>query len=522
MKLNIFKIPTDDLADLRSRLAEAGAEIVHTSTQDDWAGELYFSKSPGPYIPDWIQLYSNVLPKHIDYSTRSFFAVYLFTKAALTYALSYGKAHFYLRSHCDYDFGIELAKRVANENDINQTATRRFQGRRKKDIRSFASNSFFDAESGESVDLVEARIIDSEHGRFGLVGRFGTSSLLVLDINHTQIGAVLTQVDQSLATEARFHIPRTTMITDDIEIARLDRALVTELRSDLGTTDFAHNSFDLYGVDFIFSSTSARFELRGPFRNKQPYESLTMRELKTYLDERNIPDSRVLSVKVAFEDADGSTRTQKLKNIIDYIADDDKVVLVSGKWMRFNQDYLDYLDAYVRGIDTEPVEAELLAITGGEPEFNTSPAVAAAGFHVADKDFDILRTTSSTSIEAWDLQRDNTVYAVKFGTAQKLGYVCDQALAVLEILRNQANVREIPHFERYCLWLGYRVAGDTPLQNISLSGSIILKQKIENWARKCRELGVTPVIRISRWIRPTPLTSSSPDPAAAGFTAAQH
>lgn len=457
MKLNIFKIPTDDLADLRHRLAEAGAAIVHTSTQDDWAGEFYFSKSPGPYIPDWIQLYSSVLPKNIDYSTRSFFAVYLFTKDAITYALSYGKAHFYLRSHCDYEFGIELAKRIANENDIN----------------------------------------------------------------HTQIGAVLTQVDQALATEARFHIPRTTMITDDIEIARLDRALVAELRSDVGTTDFAHNSFDLYGVDFIFSSTSARFELRGPFRNKQPYESLTMRELKTYLDERNIPDSRVLSVKVVFEDADGSTRTQKLKNIIDYIADDDKVVLVSGKWMRFNQDYLDYLDAYVRGIDTEPVEAELLAITGGEPEFNISPAVAAAGFHVADKDFDILRTTSSTSIEAWDLQRDNTVYAVKFGTAQKLGYVCDQALAVLEILRNQANVKEIPHFERYCLWLGYRVAGDTPLQNISLSGSIILKQKIENWARKCRELGITPLIRISRWIRPIPLTSSSPDPVAAGLTASQ-
>lgn len=101
----------------------------------------------------------------------------------------------------------------------------------------------------------------------------------------------------------------------------------------------------------------------------------------------------------------------------------------------------------MRDIDTEDVEAELLAITGGEPEFNTSPAVATAGFHVADKDFDILRTASSTSIEAWDLQRGNTVYAVKFGTAQNLGYVCDQALAVLEILRNQANIREIPDFE---------------------------------------------------------------------------
>lgn len=518
MKLNIFKIPTDELGGLRHRLVEAGAEIVHTSTQDDWHGELYFSTNPPSNIPDWIKTYSGVLPSTIDYTTRSFFAVYLFTKDTTVYALSYGKAHFYLRSHCDFDFGIELAKRIANENDINQTATRRFQGRRKKDIRSFASNSFFDAESGESVDLVEARIIEEQQERYGAVGRFGTSCLLILDINHTEVGATLSEVDQALAGQARFHVPRTTMITDDVEIVRLDGDLVTELRSDIGTTEFSHNSFDLYGVDFTFSSTSARFELRGPFRNKQTYETLTMRELKTYLDERNIPDTRVLSVKVVFQDADGSTRTQKIKNIIDYIADDEKVVLVSGKWMRFNQDYLDYLDAYVRGIDTETVEPELLTVTGGEPAFNTSPAVAAAGFQVADKDFDILRTSSSTQVEAWDLQRGDTVYAVKFGTAQKLGYVCDQGLAVLEILRNQANIKQIPNFARYCLWFGYRVAGETPLDNISLSGSIILKQKIENWARKCRELGITPVIRISRWIRPTlptQIRSADAAPAAA-------
>ena len=124
-----------------------------------------------------------------------------------------------------------------------------------------------------------------------------------------------------------------------------------------------------------------------------------------------------------------------------------------------------------------------------------------AGFELADKNFAILQAGSSTPIEAWDLKRGDTVYAVKFGTAQKLGYVCDQALAVLELLRNQANVQQIPQFNRYCLWLGYRVADDTPLHNIAVSGSIILKQKVEAWPRKAGELGIVPVIRISRWIR---------------------
>jgi hypothetical protein len=56
----------------------------------------------------------------------------------------------------------------------------------------------------------------------------------------------------------------------------------------------------------------------------------------------------------------------------------------------------------------------------------------------------------------------------------------------------------VDHFERYCLWFGYRVK-KLP-DSLAASGSIILKQKVEAWARKARELGVTPVIRLSRLV----------------------
>ncbi len=118
---------------------------------------------------------------------------------------------------------------------------------------------------------------------------------------------------------------------------------------------------------------------------------------------------------------------------------------------------------------------------------------------MADKDFSIFKTKSKTSIEAWDLKRGNTVYAVKFGTAQKLGYVCDQAMAVLELMRNKAGVKEIPDFESYCLWLGYR--GQKLPASVADTGSIILKQKIEAWARATEALGLTPVLKLSRRVR---------------------
>jgi hypothetical protein len=102
-------------------------------------------------------------------------------------------------------------------------------------------------------------------------------------------------------------------------------------------------------------------------------------------------------------------------------------------------------------------------------------------------------------VEAWDLHRGSTVYAVKFGTAQKLGYVCDQADNVLEIIRNNANTQKLNQpFTSYCLWLGFRLKS---IPNpISQTNSIILKQKIDAWARRCRVLGLEPKLKFSRRI----------------------
>jgi hypothetical protein len=89
-----------------------------------------------------------------------------------------------------------------------------------------------------------------------------------------------------------------------------------------------------------------------------------------------------------------------------------------------------------------------------------------------------------------------TVYAVKFGTAQKLGYVCDQATAVLEIIRNNANVKNsIP--TRSLLPVARRQDQDDPRAYI-WSELDHLAQKIGAWARRCRELGIEPKIKFSR------------------------
>jgi uncharacterized protein (TIGR04141 family) len=499
MRLNIFAIPTGNLSGLKAKLSSSRMEVIKETDQDGWHGSFYYSTEPFPGDINWIETYRPYfegieIPKNINY-----YAVYLFEKGDTCYALSYGKSHFYLRPYCDYDFGIEVAKRIADETDIKQTASRRFQGKRKKDIKSYASNTRLDVESGESIEYLQAVIIESRRETFGKFGKFGASAQISPDRTPAELGAFLTKLKGLMAVRALFKLPRTTIVTEQSEIDQYDQLLVNELLSPIGTTDFGHNSYDLYGIDFVFSNDGS-FKLWCPKYPDLEIEELSVKDLKNYIAENSIAPEDLLGIRVTHQQEGRPKYTSSIKEALDFIVDNENVVLSGGKWMRFNQDYLEFLNDYLRDIAIEMPEKDFADIAITETEFNASPQVAAVGYTTADKDFSIFRTRSSTPIEAWDLSKEDCVYAVKFGTAQKLNYVCDQAMAVLELVRNRAGKKELPNFNKYCLWLGYRAKNR--LDNITDSGSIILKQKIEAWARKCRELGIEPVIKISRKLKP--------------------
>lgn len=492
IKLNLFRIPVGYRRWMESKLLTSGLEVIHRSHQGDWTGEFYFSKAPEPAPIAWLDPYDSFFAEGERPENQLHFAAFVFWTKTSCYALSHGKAHFYLRPFCDFDFGIELAKRIANEGDIAQTASKRFQGRRKKNIRSYTANSRLEVESGESFDYLQAGIIDVARDRFGRRAKFGTSALLNVDILVDDIGELLTAVDAQLTADPLFKLPRTTVVTDEVLIQRYDRALLAEVASGSRDADFAHNTYDLYGVDFVFP-TDGTFELRCPGYPSRTLSDLGIEDLRAYVSDFKIPQNDVMCIRIGHSH-DNRTYTQSLKQSLDYIADEDRVVLSGGKWMRFNQDYLEFLDEYIDTIPLLPVETEFEVISMPEPKFNAS--LADYGYAVADKDFSIFTTRSATPVEAWDHRKGDTVYAVKFGTAQKLGYVCDQASNLLELLRNRAGVRQIPDFKKYCLWLGYAAKKD--LGQMRNTRSIILKQKIDAWARKCRDLSIEPVIKLSR------------------------
>lgn len=496
MQLNVFRVPQDQTNLLRARLKEVGLSPIKTVEQDGWTGDFLFSDSPKSKPIPWIETFSDYFGDN-KYYNRSYFAVFLFEKGPECFALSFGKSHFYVRPYCDYDFGIELAKRIADIADVSQTSAKRFQGKQRKDIRSFSSNARLSVPPGESVEFLQGTVISEKRDDFGGSGKFGASALLTPVIEPQGIGGFLSRLVEELGKPERFQLPRTMMLSDKEEIKRFDKLLLDELQAPIGTSELATHTYDLFGVDFIFSSTGS-FTLKCGHYKSVDLEQLTMRDVKEYIADRSIPRDKLLQIKIITHREDAPDVEQRIKEAVDFISDGDRVALTGGKWLQFNQDYLDYLDEAVREIAVECTEPEYEKIELREGEFNAS--LASAGYEVADKNFSIFKTRSPTPVEAWDLARHGTVYAVKFGTAQKLHYACDQAMLVLDLLHNRAEAKEIPHFDRYCLWLGYQ-ATELP-KSIADSGSIILKQKIEAWSRRCSDLGVEPVLKLSLKVKP--------------------
>lgn len=497
MRLNIFSINKDELTELRKKLAAIGMSVIHSEDQLGWHGDFYFSNDPKPGEIDWAETFSSYFEEVPKPENINYFAVYLFTKADKVYAVSYGKSHFYLRQFCNHDFGVEVAKRLANEFDIRQTSSKRFAGKRRKDIKSFTADTRLDVESGESLDYLQAAILEVKQKDFGKTGKFGSSAQLSPDIVSSEIGSVLNKLESELKKKALFSLPRTTIITEAVEVAKLDSLLVAELMDGAKSSEFTDNSYDLYGVDFVFPN-DGKYKIYCPkYEGDLELEHLSIADLRKFIKDQAIDQSDILGIKIAFYQGNRPKFTQSLKESLDYIASTERVVLSNGKWMRFNQDYLDFLDAYIDSIEVEEPEPEFEEINVTETAFNVSQEVFKHGYMVADKDFSKIKIKSGTPVEAWDLQKGDTVYAVKFGSAQKLGYVCDQATATLELIRTGANAKKLPKFKRYALWLGYK-SSPKRLEAIKDSRSLILKQKIESWARKARELGIEPIIKISR------------------------
>ena len=484
-KFNIYKINRANKDALINKFNNVGLEQSEIVRISNFNLEFYISTNPDSVEIWWADFYSRFLTNIPTPENQIYFGCLLIYNDNICYAISLGKTHFYLKEFCDTEFGINLAERIIDVENMRLKNSKFYKSKKNKTITSFSNNTSLDYDSGESLHFLKSKTINQ--ALWGKVASFGHSVQLSLDISINDLPSVIQRIESKLTERPLANFPKAELIKDINETERLDMLVanaINEIDPNVGNEEF-----DLSGVDFVFSeNASFRFKLRGADIESEIYDELSIENLKSFVENNGIDLERSINnIQVKFLREEGRNFSKPLKSILQFITPD-RETLIDGKWHKFNQSYINLLNDKVKKITLNYEPTLNYSTMISETQFNNDRE--ADGYINIHTENVVL--ASRYKVEKMDLYKDGTLYFVKKGNPQKLNYVIDQALNTLKLLKNNEFIIEEDGVEREVkkinLWFLVERVND--INDLSDFNSIIFIMKLNDLYKEVVDAGL--------------------------------
>ena len=366
MKINIFKIDSEAYPDFLRKIQSLNMNMLFNVEKEEWVSGFYISKDGEPTEILWKKDYIHLIPNIVDIKNYNYYALNIFKKNDNIFVISYGKAHFYIKPFCDTEFGLNIVKRIGDVDELKMKQSKRFAGKKKKEIRSYKIDSSLEMESGESVDYLGLGILKDFQIYFGKSGKFGNSAMLSIEnLKVDDIHKVLEEIVNVLRMEEKFTLPKLEIIKDKDEIMRLNNILIRN--NDILNTE--NTDFELIGVNFIFEPLR-KYKIKYKKNESSELTDISVENINNFIRDHNIPQSDILKLEIIIINDDGQSYKNNLYSMIEYYIDEEFTMLENGKWKKFNQDYIKWINDSVDKIEIEKTEEEFKEIIITEPDFN--------------------------------------------------------------------------------------------------------------------------------------------------------
>lgn len=451
------------------------------------------------------------------------------------FAISFGSSYFYIDKYADKNFPFDIAKRVKCT-EIKTTTVVSPNVKRNKSINSFVNYSDLEFDSGESFAKLKAKVeIGNIKGDIGIGETFEFGNSIKVDIKKPDLGAISKLIrlfKEILKLTAIYPIPLFNKVTDIQLIAELEKRLKDSSKNNKGRIGISE--VDIIGVNEIFNNQDAIYSLILDDGNEQ-LEEITYTELERIARQKkfNLSD-KLLDLKIQVIKEDGITYVENVKKLIDYVDDERRCVLNKGIWYHFNDDYQNYLSASLSEIDVlydasydfsdeihnEYLEKKYNEMKKYEEYKGLSKEDAIKKIKkkfYAEYTFNILRKEDgfelydrqnvkviNSIVELMDLYKDETMYAVKIGSASSdLCYAVDQSLASLKVYKHKlAKDNKLLKIKNVALWLILERKTkldlvDSLKPDINQLDMLMLKNRLDHWKKEVRLNGYNPVIFIN-------------------------
>ncbi|MBM7666098.1 uncharacterized protein (TIGR04141 family) [Solibacillus kalamii] len=451
------------------------------------------------------------------------------------FAISFGSSYFYIDRYADKDFPFDIAKRVKCT-EIKTTTVVSPNVRRNKSINSFVNYSDLEFDSGESFAKLKAKVeIGELKGDISIGEIFEFGNSIKVDIKKPDLEIVSKLIGlfkEILKLEAIYPIPLFNKVTDVQLIDELEKKLKENCENNKERIGISE--VDIIGVNEIFNNQDATYLLMLDNGNEQ-LEEITYLELEKIAEQKRFKLSdKLLDLKIQVIKEDGTTYTERVKKLIDYVDDEKRCVLNKGVWYHFNDDYQNYLSASLSEIDvfydkkydfSEEVHNEYLEGKYNEinkngeyknlskeevikkikkkfyAEYTFNSLRKEDGFELYDRQN--VKVINS-NVELMDLYKDETMFAVKIGSASSdLCYAIDQSLASLKVYKHRlAKDKDLIPIKNIAIWLILERKTELELidcikPDINQLDMLMLKNRLDHWKKEVRLNGYNPIININ-------------------------
>ena len=497
MKINMFRIPKDNISDLIIDLEENDYQSEMVYTVKDCDMTLYLRKRHSEN-QSWLEYYKTLLSeeKYSVYTDNlgmeAISGVYLIEKDSYSYAITHGQAHFIVRKYCDRDFGLDLAERIVDSKGLKMKHSQTFTSAGKKDITSYSRKRKLDdsREYGEAFSYVKCKTVDKR--KWGETIDFGESARFSfgrdLSITADALYKLTDRIETTLQMPVVTRLPRYRKVNDRAVLDHLNQEFKQHFMDFLTNVDV--DDYWLTGVSFNFSN-----DYRCSLKMRQTdmteiMDSLDVNTVRRVVSENaKLIGDRYDLIRVIFYDDEEFVFSKRLIELMQVTIEysGKYYVLYHNEWVEFSDSYVSFIEERVDSIQFE------LKDVGNMNETQLIESLVKTGQYTQLHKENVY--IGKYCIEKADLMDKDNIIMVKDQHGQAdLVYLIKQATTSLRLSEAGELGENIFSGRNVCLWMLVERKNLTKLSDFR---SFHLLDALNDFRTEVLNRNLTPIIWVS-------------------------
>ena len=461
---NIYRILPEKAENFKSFLEDRRFEEIPLRQEciqnpSGYTFTLMFCDKDNRKGSPWVNLLSTCTEEDLSQKIKIYGAALICYRKDSCFVVSYGNAHFYVSDYCDFNFGVAVAERLIDLDQVRAQQNISHGSKLSKTHMDYLSGTVLSYRSGEIPTYIRGMSLDPE--LWGTIINCGTSAQFKWEEKPTEIGSKLNQLNEIIKSDSSISLPRLTFLDveeDSEKIESLYQQLAIAIEQYDGTANDGNlinvPSFYMMGTQLI-QNDSVRFKLSCNHKSLEFNGELSITAINEFVRQKGFVLQDVIqriNISVEYSN-DAWTNRKPITEYLEFITDDN-FCLRNGKWCFFNIEYLDRIFQEAKRITFINHSQDEFALskkdvtqfakengfydeTSNRQPYetfynqNVSQLIGATCLHPQTMPVDP-DGNGRYKYEVCDFYKDQTLYFVKIGEPNNFAYAIDQAMLTLE------------------------------------------------------------------------------------------